>query len=45
MISPISLSAPTRTSSYMADPPMLLATTTGPETFRMYLRQRSQPGE
>jgi hypothetical protein len=35
MISPISFSAPTRTSSYMAEPPMWLATTTGPDTLRM----------
>lgn len=38
MISPISFSAPTLTSSYMADPLMLLATTTGPDTLRTYLR-------
>ena len=35
MISPINFSAPTRTSSYMAEPPMQLATTTGPDTLRM----------
>ena len=38
MISPISLSAPTRMSSYMAAPAMLSATTTGPDTLRTYLQ-------
>lgn len=33
MISPMSCSGPTRTSSYIADPPIPSATTTGPDTF------------
>lgn len=37
MISPIRESAPTRTSSYIALPDMWSATTTGPETLRIYL--------
>ena len=41
MISPISRSAPTRMSSYMAAPAMLSAMTTGPETLRMYLPARA----
>lgn len=38
MISPIRESLPTRTSSYIALPDMWSATTTGPETLRMYLQ-------
>ena len=42
MISPISLSCPTLMSSYIAAPPMLSATTTGPDTFRTYLLRNRQ---
>lgn len=39
IISPMSLSWPTRINSYMAAPPMLSATTTGPDTFLTYLQR------
>ncbi len=42
MISPIRLSLPTRTSSYMAAPAMWSATTTGPDTFLMKLHTFQQ---
>lgn len=45
MISPIRLSWPTRTSSYIAAPPIPSATTTGPETYRSQKLQCGLIGE